>query len=187
MDEYEHLLSREGKQYAPMHRAMYKTIVELLRDKPAKIFEVGFGIGYGLKLLLNANCVESYMGIEIEKRPYMYVKQNVEDEKTTLLNQDFLTTDVTDYKKYNFDFALCIEVIEHLKDETEAITMLVKLNKFVYGTMFMSTPKKETDVHGKFTGKQIREMLTISGWKFVEIEWQFPHTLYICKNENILL
>ena len=54
MNEYEHMKERGGKGYAPMHQAMYKTIVELLRDKPANILEVGFGIGYGLELLMEA-------------------------------------------------------------------------------------------------------------------------------------
>jgi len=181
MDEYEHLIAREGKPYAPMHQAMYKTIAELLRDKPANILEIGSGIGYGIQVLLDANAINSYEGIEPTRECCDYIKRTINSPYVHMRNEDFFEIDLTTLNRTSYDFTLCIEVIEHLNNELEVLTLLDELHSRTDKALFLSTPKAETDEHGKFYGKEISEMLTFAGFKFVEIEWQLPHTLYICQ------
>jgi 2-polyprenyl-3-methyl-5-hydroxy-6-metoxy-1,4-benzoquinol methylase len=181
MNEYEQLKVRNFGLYSPMHQAIYKTIAELLRDKPANILEVGTGIGYGLQLLLSANCIKTYTGIEPNKDCCDYVNTIIKDDKIVIINESILDIGLEKY-----DFTLLIEVIEHMTKE-DVIATLKKLNQLTINTMFMSTPKKETDEHGVFTEKEIRTMLRLTHWNFVEIEWQLPHTLYICQHENLFV
>lgn len=192
--EYEHLVSRQFKDYQPMHQALYKVIVELLRNKPANILEIGFGIGYGLHELLKANCINTYFGIEKDKDCFDYVRNYIPtkywDSSTILLeNNNWLTYDgvtFTTYCKYLFDFSLCIEVIEHLNNKEEVIQTINKISKYTKKYLFLSTPDKNTDPHGKFTKQEVKEIILNSGFKeVVSIEWQLPHTLFIATKEKI--
>lgn len=181
MSEYDHHISREGKPYQPMHRAMYKTIVELLRNRPASILEVGFGIGYGLDLLLKANCIDKYLGIENDEKSFKYVADKMlGNEKIDLLFDNWINVNIPE--KYNiFDFTLCIEVIEHLPF-SQLIRFLKKLQKYTRRTLFLSTQDKDIGSHGIYTKKEVITALEHSGFKkILDIEWQLPHTLFICK------
>jgi 2-polyprenyl-3-methyl-5-hydroxy-6-metoxy-1,4-benzoquinol methylase len=173
MSEYEQLKSRGFKDYSKPHQAMYKVICEMIRDHPADILEVGAGIGFGLKTLIQANCVKSYVGVEPDKKCFDYINSTIQDDRVTIINKDILDVVTNEY-----DFILCIEVIEHMKKK-DVICMLKNLHP--KKALFLSTPKIEASPHGQFTGLEITEMLKNAGFYFIEIEWQLPHTLYICE------
>jgi len=183
MDEYEHLIAREGKNYSLMHQAIYKVIAEMLRNKPANILEVGSGIGYGIKVLLEANAIKSYEGIEVSDRCCRYINDTISNTDICIYNEDFFDIDLTKLKLYNtgYDFTLCIEVIEHIEKADSVLIMLEELRKLTKNVLFLSTPKAERDKHGKFTGEEMKNMLNEIFVHYVEIEWQLPHTLYICQ------
>lgn len=179
MTEYEHLVERKFQNYAPMHQAMYKVVVELLRDKPASILDIGFGIGYGLEQLLAANCISEYTGVESDKQSFEYVFNKFKKEKIFLCNYDWVKLPENLIRPH--DFTLCIEVIEHI-DQKNVKEFLAKLAEYTSKYLFLSTPDKNTDAHGLYTKEELRFWL--GSWGFtdiVDIEWQLPHTLFICK------
>jgi len=63
--------------YSKGHQRMYGGPIELLRGEPCSIIEVGFGIGYGLKLMDSSLRLSSYFGVEPCSASFEYVFDEV--------------------------------------------------------------------------------------------------------------
>lgn len=177
MNEVQLHRKREGKEYSLGHRAMYESAIALLQDKPAKILEVGFGIGWGLDKMLKANCVDEYLGVEPCKESFDFVTQYLEtnpNPKVTL--EHACWTDLMESrieKDFIADFSFCIEVLEHIPGH-EHYAFLKKLAKFTDKALFLSTPNKKTSSHGLVAPDQCADFLKLAGFKSVTwIEWQW--------------
>jgi len=179
MNEYKNLVARKFQAYSQPHCALYGVIAEMLSYHPARVLEVGFGIGYGIQQLIQKNCLKYYVGIEPDKENYDYVMhQSKMPNLDRLINSGWLEADIGTEM---FDFTLCIEVVEHTPKNL--ISQFVKkLHDHTKGVLFLSTPDINTNRHGIFTKAEIVEALKLSGFKdVVDIEWQIPFTLYMCK------
>jgi len=196
MGEYENLVNRGFKSYTEGHCRMYSAVAEMLGfcegvKKRATIFEVGFGIGYGLSVLLKSDAVEKYVGCEPDKACVDYVASLItehdgsSDSRVRLINKSW---DAIDYQDvYDFlgggpDFVLCIEVIEHLPP-ADRPNLIKKLSRILhpYRTMFLSTPSRITcPQHGVLSPHECRQMILDNGFSNVAyVEWQWT-TLYVC-------
>jgi 2-polyprenyl-3-methyl-5-hydroxy-6-metoxy-1,4-benzoquinol methylase len=180
MSEYRNLVGRNFQPYSAPHRALYDVVADMLSYHPAKVLEVGFGIGYGIQQLVQKNCLSYYIGVEPDKDSFDYVEKKIKIPCThSIFNLGWLETLLA---YHDFDFTLCIEVIEHLPSEM-VVPFIEKLKRHTKGTLFLSTPDVHTNRHGKFTRSEVVNMLKTSGFKdVVDIEWQIPFTLFICKS-----
>lgn len=179
-DRMQERIQKNGRpEYSLGHRAMYHTVAELLRGKPASILEVGFGIGYGLEQLLKARCVGYYEGTEPDRKSYGYVtKKFGETENTEFHNRPWpFQPNGTD-----FDFAICMEVLEHVPEEQlQDFVMGIRLSLKPGGTFFASTPNSDTHGHGALNPEQWREVFRGAGFEHVTaVEWQWT-TLYVAQ------
>ncbi len=160
---------------------MYTTVAEMLSDRPAKILEVGFGIGYGLKTLINAKCLQRYLGVEIEKDCCEFVEPLSKDHDLTIINGNWLTIDDSQIKSWGrkADFSLCIEVIEHIASFNRQ-RFVARLLEHTDKALFLSTPNINTNGHGVMTAEETKLLILGAGFKsVVYIEWQWT-TLFIC-------
>ena len=160
---------------------MYTAVAEMLSDRPAKILEVGFGIGYGLKTLIDAKCCGRYLGIEIEKDCCEFVEPLSKDNNLKLINGNWLTIDDSEFKFLagKADFSLCIEVIEHIASFNRQ-RFVARLFDHTDKALFLSTPNINTNGHGVMTAEETRLLILSAGFKsVVYIEWQWT-TFFIC-------
>lgn len=176
MSEYEQLKARGFKEYSEMHRQMYEVVVSLFKNKPTSIYEIGFGIGWGLERLLEENCIERYVGCEPDRKSFDYVFDRVKDERVALYPAQFMRSNDV------YRYVLCIEVIEHLEcNLTKLYKMFAEVRKMA-GTFILSTPDKNTDEHGIYTKHEVKECLHRAEFNnVVMIEHQIPHTLFIAQ------
>jgi len=176
MSEYASLVQREFKEYSEPHRQMYEIICALLKNKPASLVEIGFGIGWGLQRLVEDNCISKYVGIEPCAASYKYVKGIVDEDHVQLLNRSLLEFEPEE----SFEFSMCIEVIEHTDEDI--LQWFKKIRSFTKIASFISTPDKNTDPHGIYTKDYVVDCLKDSGFTSVsKIEWQLPHTIFIAE------
>jgi len=181
----EHKL-RGGAPYSEGHRRMYTTIAEILGNRPAKILEIGFGIGYGLEQLFKSKCIEDYFGVEIDKECVDFVEnlmfhfEDSYDDKSviTLKHADWLEMPIEELEFFP-DFTLCIEVMEHIK-EAQWLPFLQKIKPQTKHALFLSTPNKNTHRHGVMSVEKTRRLILAAGFNSVaQVEWQWT-TLYVC-------
>ena len=211
-DELSRLQKRGGKDYSQGHRRIYASFINLIGGgetvAKARILEVGTGIGYGLNLLLNDVELNSYVGIEPCTKCLDHVKSNVVEPwmkklrevkaalsrkkqalfkfpKIALKNGflgDFSLEEILSELGSRADFSFCIEVAEHV-DPDQRLHFLETLRQLTKGTLFLSTPNKETrPKDGALSTKQWLELLDDAGFmRVTTIEWQWT-TVFICQS-----
>lgn len=90
-----------------------------------RILEVGCGIGNLTHFLINRELV---IGIDIDSNHIKYVK----DIFKTKANMQFILTDINkvsinEFKKYKFDTIVCLNVLEHIKNDMKALGIFYEL------------------------------------------------------------
>lgn len=172
-NEVEALRKRGGKPYSKGHQAMYRTVVELLREAPATVNEFGFGIGYGLGELLKADCVRHYWGCEPCAEAYEHTRAAVGVRpEVTLVRGGWRDVEVPEA-----DYALVIEVLEHLPPEERA-PFLQRLRSTTRKALFLSTPDAATSLHGVVTPDELLTLMASCGWRAVAVSPQWT-TFYL--------
>lgn len=176
MSEYQKLKERGFQNYSLGHRAMYHAPIEMLQNTKTKILDVGFGVGYGLDLMIQKNCFSSYVGFEPDKDSFDYVcNRHGNDPRITLINSGL---DVKPIKNNIFDATFCIEVIEHVQYDF-ARNFIGTVFAHTSNILFLSTPDVNKNSHGKFTHNEICNLIIESGFKsVVKIDFQWTN-LYI--------
>lgn len=164
---------------------MYMAAVELLRERPANILEIGIGIGWGLEQLLKHNCIQNYLGTDPDVASVEYVKQQIGTHHPTnvqLLAHDWLNVperSLTDAFGGKAHFSFCIEVAEHVEADQRS-EFLRKVHRWTEKALFFSTPNIETSDHGVLTTGQWSSLLREAGFRSVSVvEWQWT-TFYLC-------
>lgn len=174
-NEFKALLARNGKAYSPGHQAMYKGPAEFIKGVPADILEIGFGIGAGVQLLLDNNCIKSYVGCEPCNDSYNFTNQNIKDERVKLLPVGWSGLALN---PKCVDFTFMIEVIEHIPKE-EWYPLLITLKELTRKTLFLSTPDIRDTSHGVTNTDEMSAILKSIGFDVVFIRHQWT-TMYIC-------
>lgn len=181
-NEYTQLLKRNGLPYSQGHRIMYDGPIAMMHGSTWDVLEIGFGIGYGLQRMASAKVVNHYWGCEPCQDSFEYVAR-IDDQggidyvsDKTLLFQPWSAQAVG-----MFDFAFCIEVIEHVEMDNH-LDFLKSIRPFVRKNLFMSTPDLSKNKHGVRTEKEWLSALKEAGWNAIAISSQWT-TLYICQPE----
>jgi 2-polyprenyl-3-methyl-5-hydroxy-6-metoxy-1,4-benzoquinol methylase len=140
--EYDRLVERDFKPYSRGHQVMYlQSIADILAERGernTRVLEAGFGIGWGLDKMVEANILRSYVGYEPNKDSFNYVRGRypITNSLALLLNLPFEPN-----LDPAFDVAFCIEVIEHvaMADHVEFLKGLHRMAPRLY----LSTPDKD--------------------------------------------
>ena len=186
MSEYSLHMKRGGKPYSKGHRLMYDAAIALLADRPAKILEVGTGIGVALRALMKANAVSRYVGFEPASDTAKFCNDHFHHwahmeipgytpQKVRVIPVAFENTPdeaVVASLGGNADYALCIEVIEHVPAPFR-LPVLEKIRRLTDRGLFLSTPSRETCKHGKMTPVEVADLMTKAGFRTSWVEWQW--------------
>lgn len=195
--EYDRLVKRKFKPYSLGHQRMYTKAIERIHaelprtevaEARARIFEAGFGIGFGLQKMVEAGIVESYTGCEPNRASYDYTAGIVAGlkplERIHIYNESFgqvLADRMAEhgFEQYPFDEAFCIEVIEHVPMD-QHLEFLIALRQMA-PRLWFSSPDKTKSREGVRTIKEWTTLLKQARFEKVDVdvsEWTY---LYECR------
>lgn len=123
-------------QYLRHHFVYEYTKGELHSDD--RVLEIGFGEGYGTKML--AETCREIVAIDIEKDAVEYARNKYGDDKCSFQWYEGHTFPFDDG---SFDAVVSFQVIEHIKDDNHFISEIYRILKDG-GRCYLTTPNRET-------------------------------------------
>ncbi len=185
--EYERLVKRGFKPYSLGHQRMYANAIDRIKaERPdgVRIFEAGFGIGFGLQKMVEAGIVKSYTGCEPDQPSYDYTAGQVAGLKPLhhidIYHDSFdqtMANGLTAHGQY--DEAFCIEVIEHVPMD-QHLEFLIALRQMA-PRLWFSSPDKNKSKEGVRTVKEWTTLLKQARFESIDVdvsEWTY---LYECR------
>lgn len=174
-NEYRQHILRGGRDYSVVHQVLYLAPIMLIAGKPHSILDVGFGIGFGLRHMLEANCLGRYVGYDPCTESYEFVRNTFGgDSRITLINERFRGTDAS------YDYTFCIETIDEIQDEEARIDFLQQVSLATYKTLFLSSPDRSRNDRGVYTEHEMVRRLYKAGFDNVIPVTEQWTNLYIC-------
>lgn len=179
--EYDRLKARKFRPYSAGHRRMYEEAIKRIAS-PSRIFEAGFGIGWGLDRMVEAGVISQYNGCEPNNDSFKYTDDRHGARPNVHLDNvgfpDILhLRDGRD--TLTFDHVFCIEVIEHvpMDDHLEFLQALRSLG----GKLWFSTPDiRKAPTEGVRTKEDWVRLLKAAGFNRVEVDTKSWTYLYAC-------
>lgn len=181
--EYDRLVGRRFKAYSLGHQKMYTKAIDQIKPGTSRVFEAGFGIGFGLVKMVEAGILERYLGCEPNQKSFDYVRaMTFSPADIVLMHEPFsqvMADRVTVKVGSRFDEAFCIEVIEHVPMD-QHLEFLIALRQMA-PRLWFSSPDKNKSKEGVRTIKEWTTMLRQARFETVEVdtsEWTY---LYQCR------
>lgn len=174
-NEYASLVRRKFADYSLGHRIMYETPIKLLTGKKRTIIEAGFGIGWGLDRMIEADIISDYVGCEPHPESFQYVFNRHGGRPGIKLNHEPFGRGFG-----HADHVFCIEVIEHVPMERHAafIQALRESGK----TLWMSTPDVErVPSEGVRKASEWKGLLKAGGYSEVTTHKEQWTTLFVAQ------
>lgn len=173
--EYDRLVERNFGPYSEGHRKMYDIPIAKLAGRQYSIVEAGFGIGYGLDRMIDAEIVDRYVGYEPNADSFRYVRdQWPQSDGMILVHAPFSRCPDPQ------DIGFCIEVIEHVPMDDHA-AFLADLRASCE-RLFFSTPcvKMKPNEGVRETDEWVA-MLRAAGFASVSVDKSQWTYLYECE------
>lgn len=190
--EYDQLVRRGFRPYSDGHQRMYLSAIERIKndiadprsERPngARIFEAGFGIGFGLTKMQGAGIIERYFGVEPNLASFNYTKGLSVPGDITLTNEAFsqaVADRITVGAHARFDEAFCIEVIEHVPMDLH-LQFLIALRQMA-PRLWFSSPCKTKSREGVRNVKEWQTLLRQAKFTTVKVNRDNWTYLYECK------
>lgn len=175
-------LNSGERQVAPVvegiradHRARYQFVVDQYRGlEPQRIIDVGCGIGYGAKALVQAG--HKVVAVDRSEEAIAFAGDHYADPNLVFVIDD-VNSGLMGFDNGRFDVAVCFEIIEHLEYPDPVLQDLRRIAK----TLAVSVPNEDAfpfrsaanDFQGykfhfqHYTRDQLQALLTRNGWKIV--------------------
>jgi hypothetical protein len=180
--EYDRLVGRNFRPYSKGHRRMYEEAIKRIAS-PSRIFEAGFGIGWGLDKMVEANVIKEYIGCEPNEDSFNYTfSRHGNRQGVFLVNRGFPDSTQDPPLNANFDHVFCIEVIEHVPSE-DHLNFLRELRELSRGgVLWFSTPDiRKAPKEGVRTKDDWLGLLKLAGFKRVNVDTKSWTYLYECR------
>lgn len=193
--EFDRLVGRGFRDYSVGHQRMYTTAIERIKadhEGPVNIFEAGFGIGFGISKMLEANIINQYAGVEPNKKAYEHVALRntypsghqgmgmANDPRFMLANCEFNQAFADDLSRMAmYDEAFCIEVIEHVPMHLH-LQFLIALRQMA-PRLWFSSPDKKKSREGVRTTAEWTTLLRQANFKTVTVDQSNWTYLYECR------
>jgi ubiquinone/menaquinone biosynthesis C-methylase UbiE len=122
----------------PVQAAAYRLAVQKYMQPGDRVLDVGFGLGYGLRIL--AQKAESLTGIDIDQKAVSAAASL----SKTIPNLEIMQYDGTHipYPDKCFNIVTCIDVVEHVPDYLGFINELIRVSNRV---VVLSTPNRRLE------------------------------------------
>lgn len=179
----------------PVQIAAYRLVTNLYLRTGDSVLDVGFGLGYGLKIM--SEKADRLSGIEIDRKALARMKRSfVTPRIRSLKHYDGYTIP---FPRRSFDVVTCIDVMEHVPDYMRLMRNLCEVAR---RNVVISTPNRRLE-HMNAEGQpknpwHIREwsfeefdqILKQLGaryeWNFLNGPWNGPFTVTQCIQDTTL-
>ncbi len=136
---------RDMQRYAPAPRYLRRMVLrEMSRLSFNTVLDVGCGEGSLLQIVARAYPTATLGGSELSETALRFCRNTLPD--AMFFKLDLERDDVTGI---TYDVALCVQVLEHLKDD---VTALKKLHALCRRAVVISVPGGKLDEHGRKNG-----------------------------------
>jgi hypothetical protein len=164
-------------------KVMQKLLSEHLPVRPVQLADIGSGDAYVVNLALKAGIAQKYYAIDIEYTPEIVAQLKANNAYSSI---DYFPT-IQDFQRAIPDadtrLYLCMDVLEHLKDEKEVLDLIVpktagkdKTYYFFTVPAFQSVFSSHDTLLGhyrRYTRKQFRELLSARGLTIIDSGYFF--------------
>ncbi|MEW6102530.1 MAG: class I SAM-dependent methyltransferase [bacterium] len=161
-------------QYGPSLRHEQRLVKKLLKSvKITSLLDVGCGNGKRLSMFLKDRKIDEVWGIDLSKEAILQTKKLIP-------KGNFVALDIQkDFLAKTFDLVMCCDVIEHLQEDTAALTNMAKMtNKYLIITTIQGRIRESEKMIGhvqSYTRESLVEKLKNAGFASISIiEWGFP-------------
>jgi len=123
----------------PAQEAAYQLAVQRYIQPGEQVLDVGFGLGYGLEIMVAAGGRTT--GIDIDDKAVNNARRMVKEASGI---EEIRTYDgkIIPYPEKSFDIVTCIDVIEHVNDFLGLLKEMVRVSR---GVVFISTPNRRPE------------------------------------------
>lgn len=175
--EFAMLQKRGFRDYSIGHQRMYFFAIDAMKGRRHIVLEAGFGIGFGLRKMLEADVIETYTGCEPDADSYGYTFGLFGRRPEVSLHCAPFGPELVPDRPA--DHAFCIEVIEHVP-AAEHMTFLRNLRDSA-AKLWLSTPDIRRSKEGVRTTEAWEAMLREAGFDRVDVDRsQWTH-LFACE------
>lgn len=94
--------------------------------KPKTILDVGCGRGFYLKMISHYQFIKEIHGVDIEKK-YLKIAKKINNDDRVLIKENSVYS--LPYPDNFFDFIICSEVLEHLRNDIKALKEIKRVLK----------------------------------------------------------
>lgn len=123
----------------PVQEAAYQLAVQRYIRPGDRVLDVGFGLGYGLEIMIAAGGKLS--GIDIDCKAVNNAQQLVKEYSSIEEIREYDGKTIP-YPDKSFDIVTCIDVIEHVPDY---LGLLVEMVRVSQGAVIISTPNRRPE------------------------------------------
>jgi SAM-dependent methyltransferase len=187
------VLDTDGE--VPVQLAAYRLATDHYLKAGDSVLDVGFGLGYGLKVM--SEKADRLSGIEIDRKAIVRMKRTPLSPKIcTLRHYDGYSIP---FPKASFDVVTCIDVIEHVSDYR---LLMMNLCEVARRTVLISTPNRRPEqVYPDGKPKNpwhlrewsfeefdeiLRRLKKSYEWNFLNGPWEGPFTVSKSVTETTL-
>jgi len=137
---FPHLYSTlDAPTEVPVQIAAYQLAAYKYIQPGDSVLDVGFGLGYGLKMM--AEKAGKLVGIEIDRRAVSHAKGLVQEVPMIQEVRHYDGLHIP-YDAGHFDVVTCVDVIEHVPNYMALIMEMVRVSR---RTVLMSTPNRRPE------------------------------------------
>lgn len=162
------------RKYGPSTRHELRNLRNIIKDiKFESVLDVGCGTGSLLEIILNINPAAQLSGIDLSDQSIKICKEKFNSD-------NFWVMDCSrEYSNQQFDLILCVDVIEHVKNDQDFLNNLSKMaNKsIIIVTLEGRMRKNEISIghYRNYARGDLEKMATQAGLKVVQKNhWGFP-------------
>jgi 2-polyprenyl-3-methyl-5-hydroxy-6-metoxy-1,4-benzoquinol methylase len=151
----------DDPQEVPVQVAAYRLAAGKYVRPGDHVLDVGFGLGYGLRIL--SEKADTVVGIEIDRKAVSRARRTLAGHgKTCELRQYDGKT--IPYPANSFDVVTCVDVIEHVPDYAGMLAEMVRVSR---RTVIVSTPSRRPE-HTQANGRP-RNLWHLREWSYTEL------------------